>query len=526
MKKLKFIIKYSLLGAMLAALFCSTLTAADPSSPTGYDVASRPNIIVILADDMGYSDLGCYGGEIQTPNIDALAREGVRFTGFKNTARCTPSRASLLTGRYSHSVGVGAMQQDQHLPGYRGQLSADAPTIAEILKPHGYATGVVGKWHQTVTGKSKQKPLFPLDRGFDFFYGTWWGAKDYFSPKFMMKNSEHIPDSTTYPADFYLTYALSDSAIEFVDSQLGQKNPFFLYLAHYAPHAPIQAPADRIQKCMERYKVGFVQLQQERFERQQELGVAPDNAATIDQSSKWNALSEAEKNEWVTTMATYAAMIEVMDEGIGQLIDVLKKNGQYDNTLILVLSDNGSTPNHKGTRNSANLCAALSNTPFSGVKAHALEGGISSPLIVSWPDKLKEYAGQIRNGRCHIIDILPTCLEAAGVKFPDSFKGIKPVQADGINLMAAVKGAELENRPFFWEHLKSRAVYRDGWKLLADKTLWKLYDLSKDPGEQCDLSSKHPERASALKALWTEWAEEYDVIPWPSARKKFPAKLQ
>jgi arylsulfatase len=511
---------------LVAPFFCSALAAADPSSPKGYDEASRPNIIVILADDMGYSDLGCYGGEIQTPNIDALAREGVRFTGFKNTARCTPSRASLLTGRYSHSVGVGAMQQDQHLPGYRGQLSADAPTIAEILKPHGYATGVVGKWHQTVIGKSKQKPLYPLDRGFDFFYGTWWGAKDYFSPKFMMKNSEHIPDSTTYPADFYLTCALSDSAIEFVDSQLGQENPFFLYLAHYAPHAPIQSPADRIQKCIDRYKVGFVQLQQERFERQQELGVAPDNAAIIDQSSKWNALSEADKNEWVTTMATYAAMIEIMDEGIGQLIDVLKKNSQYDNTLILVLSDNGSTPKHKGMRNSADLCAALSNTPFSGVKAHALEGGISSPLIVSWPEKLKEHAGQIRNGRCHIIDVLPTCLEAAGVKFPASFKGIKPVQADGINLMAAVKGAELENRSFFWEHLQSRAVYRDGWKLVADKTLWKLYELSKDPAEQSDLSSKHPERASALKALWTEWAEEYDVIPWPSARKKSPAKAK
>ena len=200
----------------------------------------RPNIIVIMADDMGFSDLGCYGGEIQTPNIDQLAKEGVRFTGFKNTARCTPSRACLLTGRYAHSVGVGSMSQDRNLPGYRGQLSTEAPTIAEILRPHGYGTGIVGKWHLTVTGKSKQKPLFPLDRGFDFFYGTWWGAKDYFSPKFMMKNHEHWMRKTEYPTDYYLTEDLSDSAIEFVQSQIDQDRPFYLYLAHYAPHAPIQ----------------------------------------------------------------------------------------------------------------------------------------------------------------------------------------------------------------------------------------------------------------------------------------------
>jgi len=222
-------------------------------------------------------------------------------------------------------------------------------------------------------------------------------------------------------------------------------------------------------------------------------------------------------------MATYAAMIEIMDDGVGQLIEVLKKNGQYDNTLILVLSDNGSTPERKGRKGkdtAAHLCAALSNTPFSGVKAHALEGGISSPLIVSWPEKLKEHANQIRDGHCHIIDILPTCLEAAGVDFPGSFKGIKPVQPDGINLMAAVKGAELEKRSFFWEHYKSRAVYRDGWKLVADKDPWKLYDLNKDPAEQTDLSKQNPERASALEALWTKWGEKYDVIPFPNRMKR------
>lgn len=482
--------------------------------------SEKPNVIVILADDLGYSDLSCYGGEIETPNIDQLAMTGVRFTGFKNTSRCTPSRASLLSGRYSHSVGVGAMSNDQGLPGYRGQLSADAPTIAEILKPLGYRTGIVGKWHQTFTGKSNQKALFPLDRGFDHFYGTWWGAKDYFSPKFMMKNSEHIPDSTKYPDDFYLTHALSDSAIEFVEAQNDQKKPFFLYLAHYAPHAPIQAPKDRIQKCIERYKAGFVKLQQERFERQKKHGVAPKNASLRDLSQKWGALTEQDRNQWVKTMATYAAMIEIMDDGIGQLIDVLKKNGQYENTLIMFLSDNGSTPERKGTKAVADLCAALSNTPFNGVKAHALEGGIASPLIVSWPKQLAQDAKQIRHGHCHIIDILPTCLEATGINFPDSFKGITPVRPDGVSLMAGVKGEELEKRSFFWEHHKSRAVYHDGWKLVADKNPWKLFNLNNDPVEKSDLSKSHPERTATLKELWGKWAEKNNVTPYPNKKKK------
>ena len=493
---------------LLLSLLSSSLFAAD-----------KPNVIVIMADDLGYSDLSCYGGEIATPNIDQLAMTGVRFTGFKNTSRCTPSRASLLTGRYSHSVGVGSMSTDQEMPGYRGQLSADAPTIAEILKPQGYRTGIVGKWHQTFTGKSKQKPLFPLDRGFDHFYGTWWGAKNYFSPKFMMKNNEHIPDSTKYPDDFYLTHALSDSAIEFVEAQNDQKKPFFLYLAHYAPHAPIQAPENRIQKCIERYKAGFVKLQQERFERQKKLGVAPKNASLRDLSQKWDTLSEKDKNDWFKTMATYAAMIEIIDDGIGELIDVLKKNGQYENTLIMFFSDNGSTPERKGTKAVADLCAALSNTPFNGVKAHALEGGIASPLIVSWPKQLAEHAKQIRQGHCHIIDILPTCLEATGIKFPDSFKGDTPMRPDGISLMSGVKGKELEKRSFFWEHNKSRAVYHDGWKLVADKNPWKLYNLNNDPVEKSDLSKEHPERAATLEALWTKWGKKYNVLPFPVKKK-------
>jgi len=484
--------------------------------------AERPNLIVIMADDLGFSDLGCYGGEIETPHIDRLAEEGVRFTGFKNTCRCAPSRASLLTGRYQHAVGVGRMTaNDFRRPGYRGQLSLDAPTLAEILKPKGYGTGIVGKWHLTVTDKkSPQKPVFPLDRGFDFFHGTWWGAKDYFSPKFMMTNREHLPEGKdAYPKDYYLTHDLSNQAIQFVTDQIDEQVPFFLYLAHYAPHAPIQAPADRIEKCRQRYQVGFQQLQKERFARQQTLGVLPDEQTRLASGMpKWDKLSKEGQRQWTKTMATYAAMIEIMDDGIGELIEVLKKKGEYENTLILFLSDNGSTSERKGGGQSFPM---LSNTPYRGQKAQTWEGGTSSPLIVSWPARLSQHAGAIRHGRCHIIDILPTCLEATGVGFPDSFRGKAPAAPHGGSLLSATGGAELPERPMFWEHGGSRAVYQDGWKLVADRrgSQWNLYNLRNDPTEQKPLNKEFPDRVDGLKELWQGWAEEYDVVPMPGRKK-------
>jgi len=470
----------------------------------------QPNIIVIMADDMGYSDLSCYGGEIQTPHIDSLATNGVRFTGFKNTARCTPSRASLLTGRYAHAVGVGAMSTDENLPGYRGQLSQDAPTMAEILKPHGYATGIVGKWHQTYTGASDQEQLFPLDRGFDSFYGTWWGAKDYFSPQYMMRDSEHI-SGVVYPEDYYLTDELSAEAIEFVEAQIALEQPFYLYLAHYAPHKPIQAPTNRVQQLVDRYRAGYETLQNERFDRMQTLGVLPSNAVVAaGMPDDWDDLNSTQKEDWATEMATYAAMIEIMDDGIGQLIQVLKDNNQYTNTLILVFSDNGSGRQGK----SSDTFHMLSNTPFRSYKAHTLEGGIASPLIISWPGKLSAYAGSVRHGPCHIIDILPTCLDAVDLAFPTSFRGSNAVPPDGISLMSAVKGVPLPERPLFWEHLGRRAVYQEGWKLVTDATNdpWELYDLIADPTEQTELTAGNSNRVNTLESLWDNWAVTNNVL--------------
>ena len=492
----------------LAGITCGC--TANPENRS--DQPDRPNIILIMADDLGYSDLGCYGGEIETPHIDSLARDGVLFTGFKNTSRCAPSRASLLTGRYQHAVDVGWLTAvDEQRPGYRGQLSTEAPTLAEILKTEGYGTGIVGKWHLTVVPENGiQKQLFPLDRGFDFYHGTWWGAKDYFSPEYMMTNREHLEEGN-YPDDYYLTEDLSDTAIDFVESQLEQDNPFFLYLAHYAPHAPIQAPEERIQKCYDRYLAGFEKLQRERLSKQQSLGVIPENTSVAAGMPSWDPLSDSEKKAWARLMATYAAMIEIMDDGIGRLIELLKKNGEYDNTLILFLSDNGSTPERKGSA----TYAMLSNTPYRSYKAHAFEGGISSPLIVSWPKQLGDHAGRVRHGMCHIIDLLPTILDASDVEFPSLFRDQQPVAPDGESLMQMVKGADALSRPFFYEHQGSRAVYHEGWKLVADGIdhPWELFNLIEDPTEQKDLRNQFPERADKLKQLWEDWAEQNNVLP-------------
>ncbi|MEW6998395.1 arylsulfatase [Colwelliaceae bacterium BS250] len=474
---------------------------------------SKPNLIIIMADDLGFSDLGSYGGEIKTPNIDQLAYNGIRFTGFKNTSRCAPSRASLLTGRYQHGVGVGRMSLDENLPAYRGQISTDIPIIAEILQAKDYSTAIVGKWHLTNTNKSKQEKQYPLDRGFDFFHGTWWGAKDYFSPQFMMKNDQHLAEGH-YPKDYYLTDDLSKSAIDFVDSQIKQKQPFFLYLAHYAPHAPIQAPLTRVQDIIARYKAGFLQLQRQRFERQKKLGVIPDNAKFLDQSQQWQQLNSADQNTWITTMATYAAMIEIMDEGIGHLIDLLKKSDLYDNTLIMVLSDNGSSDKQKGPKALGNLLSSLSNTPYRSHKAHTLEGGISSPFIVHWPKQLGQYSGQIRHGQVHINDILPTALDALAIDFPKTFQGKKTTPPDGISLINAIKGENVKSRPLFWEHYGRRAVYFKDWKLVNDgkNAPWQLFNLNTDPTEQHDLSKQSPERYENLKKMWMDWAHKNNVL--------------
>ncbi|CAA6679376.1 MULTISPECIES: arylsulfatase [unclassified Lentimonas] len=479
--------------------------------------SERPNIVLIMCDDMGFSDLGSYGGEIDTPNIDALAQEGVRFTQFKNTGRCCPSRAALMTGRNQHSVGMGWMAAvDEHRPGYRGQLSAEFPTIAEVLKENGYGTYISGKWHLTVDGNVTNPNAGPngswaFDRGFDESYGGLVGGGSYYKVKGLVRNNERI---TTFPEDYYYTDAITQTAVEFIDRH-DTENPLFLYLAHYAPHRPLQAPQDRIDQCIERYQVGYDVLRQSRYERLVEQGLLTSD---LDQSiqhkglPEWNSLKPELQQKWITEMATYAAMIEIMDDGIGEVVNALKRKGIYDNTVLFFLSDNGATMEGGSA---SWLGAYLSNTPFSGFKAKTFEGGISSPLIVHFPSRFGELNGEIRHDRAHIIDLLPTCLDIAGLDYPESFNEKAITPPDGVSLLPAITGESLPPRDLFFEHQGSCAIISGKWKLVrADlEHSWKLFDLQADPYEQKDVAKSHPEVAQRLEGKWLHWAGESDVLP-------------
>ena len=482
--------------------------------------SQKPNIVLIMCDDMGYSDLGCYGGEVRTPNIDSLAEGGVKFSNFKNTGRCCPSRASLLTGRHQHAVGLGWMTAvDEHRPGYRGQISSKIPTIAEILKAEGYSTYMSGKWHVSVDGGwkpkgSKPNGSYPLERGFDKFYGTMSGGGNFYKPKSLYKNDMLI---TNYGKDYYYTDAITENALDFIKNHEAEK-PFFLYLAHYAPHRPLQAPRERVDQCLERYKVGYDQLIQKRFERMKSLGlIAPNqklSSAVPEYKGKvrpnWDSLSDKMKESWVKEMATYAAMIEIMDDGIGEIMDEIKDRGQFENTCFIFLSDNGAT--NEGGQISQ-LAADLSNTPFRSYKAKTHMGGISSPLILRGPNKLKGKG--IRSEFTHITDLLPTCLELADVDYPKMFHGAEIAPVDGVSLLSNINNEEKIVRDFFFEHQTSCAIISGDWKLVRMNANmpWELYNIIQDPFEHKNLAKNTPEKVMSLEKKWNDWGEQNNVLP-------------
>ncbi|MGL5272954.1 MAG: sulfatase-like hydrolase/transferase, partial [Phocaeicola sp.] len=381
-------------------------------------VPTPPHIILIMCDDMGFSDLGCYGGEVQTPHIDALASSGIRFTQFKNTGRSCPSRASLLTGRYQHEVGMGWMTAvDEHRPGYRGQIQKEYPTIAEVLKSNNYATYMSGKWHVTVDGAfNAPNGSYPTERGFDRYYGSLSGGGSYYKPTPIYNDLTPI---TELPDDYYYTTAITDSAVNFIE-QHPIETPMFLYVAHYAPHLPLQAPEDRIEKCLNRYKVGYDVLKKQRFERQKELGIVqaemelPIHNREFDgKRPAWNELSEEQQKQWTREMATFAAMIEIMDDGIGELVESLKKKGMWENSILLFFSDNGATQEGGFM---GQLMADLSNTPYRSYKQWCYQGGTSTPFIaVHGGHKLE---GEICREPAHLIDILPSLMEVSSTPYP------------------------------------------------------------------------------------------------------------
>ncbi|MFR9651455.1 MAG: arylsulfatase [Rikenellaceae bacterium] len=487
--------------------------------------AQKPNIILIMCDDMGFSDLGCYGSEIQTPNIDMLGEQGVRFTQFKNAGRSCPSRASLLTGRYQHSVDMGWMTAvDEQRKSYRGELSKAVPTIAEVMHESGYSTYMSGKWHVTIgdvysdrTKKIIPNGSFPTERGIDRFFGCLSGGGDHYKPYPLLDGTELI---TELSDDFYYTNEITSHAVQYIEEHESD-NPLFMYVAHYAPHRPLQAPEERIEAVRERYEVGYDILREERFAKQKRLGLVDESEVLPIHQAKyniigdrpaWEELSEKQQQAWIKEGATFAAMVEIVDDGIGEIVEATKRKGIYDDTIFIFLSDNGATAEGGYI---SQLCADLNNTPYKGYKAKSYMGGVSSPFIIHCPKKYGKYSGEFRATPAHIIDIMPTILSMADTEYPALFAGKEISAMDGIDITPIIKGRKVASRDIYFEHESSASIISDGWKLVrADMSEdWELYNLKRDPFEQRNLASCERKRVSELEAKWTAWGETNKIFP-------------
>ena len=523
----------------------------------------RPNIVLIMADDMGYSDIGCYGGEIRTPNLNALAAGGLRFTQFYNTARCCPTRASLMTGLYPHQAGVGHMMEDKGYDAYRGELNNRCVTIAEVLKQAGYSTYMAGKWHVTKSIKPDgDKHNWPCQRGFDRFFGTIHGAGSYYDPSSLTRDNTQIP-----PGDgFYYTDAISDNAIKFVREH-DSDSPFFMYVAFTAPHWPMHALPEDIARYKGRYDAGWDALRAERHKRMIEMGIVEKKWEITPRDSSVPPWEEAQDKAWYQRrMEVYAAMIDRLEQGVGRIIGELKRTGRFENTLIFFLADNGGCAEEYGsagpvkpdssesavlkpmgkdelqgrmqplvTRDGRPVrtghgvmpgpadtyiaygkpWANASNTPFRLYKHWVHEGGISTPLIAHWPAHIKAR-GKLRHQPGHLIDIMATCVEVAQAKYLTEYKGHKITPMEGKSLLPAFENKPIEREAIYWEHEGNRAVRRGKWKLVSRHPGgWELYDLEADRTELVSLAGKYPEKVEQLKAMYESWAARCGVQPWP-----------
>lgn len=496
-------------------------------SCTGQIKSEKPNIIVILVDDMGYSDLGCTGSEINTPNLDAMARKGVLFTNCYNTSRCCPSRASLLTGQYQWDAGIGHMDYTKSiLPEYQGYLNNKSATIAELLKEEGYQTFMSGKWHVG----HKKREMWPDYRGFDQFYGTPSGGGIYFYPsKFydrpVYHNGQKVePDSTWYSTD-----AFTDYSIDYIKNRREKDRPFFMYMAYIAPHFPLQARKQDIEKYRKTYLKGYDVIRKNRFEKQKQLKIIDPNIPASEPIYKdWESIEN--KEEEALKMAVYAAMMDCLDQNIGKLIKSLEDEGIIENTIVMFMSDNGGCPSdfnktpeaEIGSRNSNatyGIWYNVSNTPYRMGKRKEHEGGIITPLIIHWPNGIKDNG--INHEPVHIMDIMPSCLQIAGAEYPNQFNGIKLDALDGMSIIPLLEGENQDpDRVYYWEHEGNRAVRKGDWKLVAlKKKNWELYNLSVDPYEQNNLASKNQEKYGELLNLYIKWSIKHGVKPWPLKRK-------
>ena len=539
----------------------------------------KPNVIVILTDDMGFSDIGCFGSEIKTPNIDKLAANGISFTHFYNTSRCSPSRASLMTGLYPHQAGMGFLSNYNYdEAGYVDDLSKNAVTMAEVFKQAGYATYMSGKWH---LNKEKSIPNdrsnWPLQRGFDRFFGMLIGSGSFYDPGTLMQDNTFIAPGK----DFYLTHAITDNVVRFIDENPKEK-PFFFYIAYTAAHWPLQAPENEIQKYKGVYDKGWDETRKQRFEKLKKLGIISKKAVLTERGVDIPEWKNEPMKEWqVRRMEVYAAMVDIMDQGIGKITSTLEKNGELENTVIFYMHDNGGcaeTLNSKETEipltdeqkkgkpfakdsiflgkiptytrdgefirsgkgvmpGPANTWTAygeewanVSSTPFRLYKHFVHEGGIATPLIIHWPEGIKAK-GKLRTQPGHLIDIMATCVEIAGLQYPTNFNGNSTHPLEGKSLVPAFTNKAINREFIFWEHEGNRAIRMGNWKLVsktrkqkkftpADENLWELYDMDRDPSEINNLALKYPDKVKTMAALWEKEAQRTMAKPWPWSSSK------
>jgi arylsulfatase A-like enzyme len=574
--------KYS--APIFAALLLAPVAALHAAT-------DKPNILIILADDLGWSDLACYGGEIRTPNLDSLASGGLRFTQFYTSTRCCPSRASLLTGLYPHQAGIGLMTSDraakypgagdqgEEFPGYRGALNANCVTIAQVLKPVGYRTAAAGKWH---VGDSEP----PTKRGFDDFYGFVGGyGVDSWEPRMMTRLPEGRPQRSYAPGEFFATDAITDHALDFLADMRKSGAPWFLYVGYQAPHFPVQSKRDDMTGYPQIYAQGWDKIREQRLARQKKIGLLPEST-TLPPRSKithpvaskrlgswtedgnnpaWDSLPADRRADLAQRMAVFAGMVTGMDRNVGRLVAELRASGQLENTLILFLSDNGACaewepfgfemlpiPNpvpgtgiNQGTQALPNKLyrgdelakmgqagslpsygsgwANACNTPWRLYKHYGHEGGISSPLIAHWPASMEKHQdkGRFVHEPAHLIDVMATCVDIAGAKYPATRDGKKILPMEGMGLSplmapSADHSASRSPRILAWEHEGNRAL-RDGkWKLVSlGAGPWELYDMDIDRTEMTDLAPSQSERVKEMSAKWESWAKRTNVFPRP-----------
>ncbi len=538
----------------------------------------KPNIIVILTDDMGFSDIGCYGSEINTPNIDRLAKNGVRFSHFYNTARCSPSRASLLTGLYPHQAGMGHLSTENFKEaGYVDDLSKNAVTMAEVFKTAGYATYMTGKWHiaKDIVNQNDIRN-WPLQRGFQRYFGTLNGSGSFYDPGTLVSNNTYIAPGN----NFYYTNAITDTAVKFINEHT-TPNPFFFYIAYTSAHWPLHAPEKEVQKYKGVYDKGWDAIRTARFNKLQKLGMISKEAVLTERGVSVPAWENAPMKDWqVRKMEVYAAMIDIMDQGIGKIITALEQKGILDNTVIFYMHDNGGCAEpldsdqpeialtteqqqiHPFAKDSifigkkpiytrdgqfirsgkgvmpgpANTWvtygmewANVSNTPFKMYKHWTHEGGIASPLIVYWPKGVKQK-GAIRNQDAHLIDIMATCVDIAGIAYPKVYNGQDIQPMEGKSLVGAINNLPIKRDFIFWEHEGNRAIKAGPWKLVSktekskvftanDQNAWELYNLDLDPSETNNVASQNTEKVKELSLLWEKEAIRTKALPWPWDKK-------